>query len=71
MVLTILQVSEGRTLQDFRLERTVKAFVFALGLRMIGATMTDRNAKLQQPNGQAGVAVLGGAAPTLAAGGAR
>src|SRR6266704_734119 len=53
-----LKVSEDSLRQDLNFQGPVKAFVFALSLRMIRSTVTDLNPQQQQPNRQRRVLML-------------
>src|SRR2546425_6108584 len=47
-----IRVGKDSLGQDFNFQAAMKAFVFALSLRMIRSTVTDGNAQAQQPNRQ-------------------
>ena len=57
--LTGTQVVEVLIAQDLGLERAMEAFVFALGLRVMRATVADTNAEPQQPYFEFGPVALG------------
>src|SRR5512146_105365 len=50
--LALLQIRKGDVLEQFLLQGSVKAFLFSLGLGMIGAAMQDQNAQTDQPDRQ-------------------
>ena len=52
--------------QDLTRQGAMKPFIFAHGLRMIGATMADSNTDVQQPHGQLGIGLMAGIAPGTA-----
>src|SRR5438105_11423795 len=58
-----LEVGKDSLGQDFNFQAAMKAFVFALSLRMIRPTVTNGNAQAQKPNCQRRVLVLAIASP--------
>src|SRR5215475_5424122 len=57
------KVTEGPTRQHFGFQASVKAFVIAMGLWMIRATVTNSDPQAHEPNRQRGVLMLTVAAP--------
>src|SRR5512138_416771 len=53
--LAFLQVTDRMLLDDFLQERAIETFLLALGLRMKGTTMGDRNPQSNQPSSQGGM----------------
>src|SRR6185295_18325395 len=58
-----LKVSKHLLRQDFNFQTPVKAFVFALSLRMVRPTVTDADSQPQQPHRQGRVLMLAVIAP--------
>lgn len=56
--LALGQVSESSSLQHLCFEGSGKAFIFPLGLGMVGSTMANRNAQPEQPDRQTGIVMI-------------
>ena len=50
--LAVPEIAEGRTAQQFGLQRAVEALVLAQRLRMIGTAVTEADAEAQQPDAE-------------------
>lgn len=59
----LLEGRERLPLQHFFLEGAVEAFLLALGLRVVGSPVPDRDAEFQEPNGEPGEARFAPIAP--------
>ena len=61
--LSMLEVPEGVVLEQFDIESAVEAFVFALGLRVVGTGMRNTDSNANEPDSQRGEARVGIASP--------
>ncbi len=66
LALAVVEGDEVEMAQDFELEGAMKAFVLALGLRMLGANMGDPDPEPNQPQPQRGEGMLAVGTPRRA-----